>query len=491
MKISVLQAGKERSISWVIIAIVTGIVYLGISFLYTGSRFSPLWLVPPAMMVFLIAIISLEKFLLVTIFFVPLSVQMRFIIPDISADLFLPTELMLPLILILVLLKALVTREMDRRIFAHPVTIIGFCMLGWSLLTSFTGTLPLVSLKSVAARLWFFTGFYILAVQIFKNHEKIEGYFKAYLAGMIPVVTYFIVNMWRSGLFSQKATFQAVRPFFNDHTAIGASLAFCIPVIVFLLFKKGRGAFSRFFLFLMLALFSFAFVLSYSRAAWISLAVASIIALMLALKISWKVIVPAGALVVIAIVASWSSLVLMFNENRQASSGDLSKHFQSISNISTDDSNMERINRWKSALRMSAERPLFGWGPATYQFSYAPFQIASEKTAISTNYGEGGNAHSEYLGALAESGIPGMVLFVVLVAAILYRAINLYNKAGDKQSALLVLTLTAGLITYVVHGALNNFLDSDKISALFWGMIAAIVAMDIEFRNRSETGSDQ
>jgi O-antigen ligase len=147
---------------------------------------------------------------------------------------------------------------------------------------------------------------------------------------------------------------------------------------------------------------------------------------------------------------------------------------------------MERINRWKSALRMSAEKPLFGWGPATYQFIYAPYQIASEKTAISTNYGEGGNAHSEYLGALADSGIPGMVLYIVLVFAILYHAIILYNKTGDKHSALLVLTLITGLMTYIVHGALNNFLDTDKISALLWGMVAAVVSLDIEFRNRKE-----
>ena len=486
MKFNIPHAGTARNISGVIIAFVIGIVFLVISFIFMGNGINLLWLIPPALICFLVAIISIEKFLLVTVFFVPLSVQLRFIIPDVSADIFLPTELMLPVMLLLVLFKALVTREMDRRIFAHPVTLIGFCILGWSLLTSFTGTMILVSLKSVATRLWFFAGFYLLAVEIFKRRERIEEYFRAYIAGMIPVVIYFVINMWHSGLFDQKATFRAVRPFFNDHTAIGASLAFCIPVILFLIFKKGRGGFSRFIFFLILLLFSFAFVLSYSRAAWLSLAVASMVALVLALKISWKILVPLAGILVVAIVTSWSSLVLSFNENRQASSGNLSRHLRSISNISTDDSNMERINRWKSALRMSAEKPLFGWGPATYQFIYAPYQIASEKTAISTNYGEGGNAHSEYLGALADMGIPGMVLYIVLVIVILYHAVILYNRNGDRQSALLLLTLVTGLMTYIVHGALNNFLDTDKISALLWGMIAAVVSLDIEFRSRKE-----
>jgi O-antigen ligase len=129
---------------------------------------------------------------------------------------------------------------------------------------------------------------------------------------------------------------------------------------------------------------------------------------------------------------------------------------------------------------MAAEKPLFGWGPGTYQFKYAPFQVATDKTSISTNYGEVGNAHSEYLGTLSESGIPGMVLYVLLLVSSYFRGINIYRKSGDKLTSFLVIALLTGIATYIVHGALNNFLDTDKISALFWGMMAAITALDLE-----------
>jgi hypothetical protein len=36
-----------------------------------------------------------------------------------------------------------------------------------------------------------------------------------------------------------------------------------------------------------------------------------------------------------------------------------------------------------------------------------------------------------------------------------------------------------GLVTYLIHGILNNFLDTDKASAPFWGFIAAIVAIEV------------
>lgn len=36
-----------------------------------------------------------------------------------------------------------------------------------------------------------------------------------------------------------------------------------------------------------------------------------------------------------------------------------------------------------------------------------------------------------------------------------------------------------GLFTYFVHGVLNNYLDTDKASAPFWGFIAVLVAVDL------------
>jgi len=39
-----------------------------------------------------------------------------------------------------------------------------------------------------------------------------------------------------------------------------------------------------------------------------------------------------------------------------------------------------------------------------------------------------------------------------------------------------------GLSSYYLHGLLNNFLDTDKISVLFWGYSAMLVAMDVYHR---------
>lgn len=49
----------------------------------------------------------------------------------------------------------------------------------------------------------------------------------------------------------------------------------------------------------------------------------------------------------------------------------------------------------------------------------------------------------------------------------------------------LLLGVLLGLSTYAFHGFLNNFLDMDKIAALFWGYLAMIAAMNTAYRTSS------
>ena len=55
---------------------------------------------------------------------------------------------------------------------------------------------------------------------------------------------------------------------------------------------------------------------------------------------------------------------------------------------------------------------------------------------------------------------------------------------------MMVICSFLGLFTYFVHGVLNNYLDTDKISVPFWGGIAIIVAIDIYHRG-TKTGIEK
>lgn len=444
-----------------------------------------IWLIPPALLIIVLAFVSIDKFFLLLLFLTPLSVQLRFLIPSLSFDLFLPTEPMLALLLIITLFKLLASREFDPISLKHPLSISIYLSLAWMLISSFTGTNLMVSLKFTLVRTWFVFGFYLLALELLKKPDFRLMALKALVFGMLPVIIFHMYNLSLSGLFNKQAAHGATWPFFNDHTSFGAVVAFIIPTTLWLSIRASSKKIGVFYFFVFL-IFICGLVFSYSRAAWISFLIGAFFSIIYLLRISWKIVGVSFIALAFIVVFSWSSIINRIESNTQDSSANIKEHVQSISNIQSDVSNLERINRWRSALRMAGERPLFGWGPGNYQFEYAPFQYSHERTTISTNFGDGGNAHSEYLSLLAESGFFAPLIYIVILLLAFRSGHRAYLRARTRENRGLSLALMSGLISYVVHGALNNFLDTDKISAPFWIFIACLLVLDLDSERKDQ-----
>jgi len=208
------------------------------------------------------------------------------------------------------------------------------------------------------------------------------------------------------------------------------------------------------------------------------------IMLFMLLRIKFKWVMLMGLGLILIGFFTYNTVINNLKKNKQDSSTNLEQQVQSMSNISTDASNVERFNRWNCAWRMFKKKPILGWGPGTYMFKYAPFQLSYEKTIISTNEGDRGNAHSEYLGPLAESGVMGMIYALLLLVTSIYTGLMAHKKAVDKETRKMIMFIFLGLITYFIHGFLNNFLDTDKLSALFWGYLAMLVSFDLYFTKK-------
>jgi len=426
--------------------------------------------------------VRLDLILLLIAFTTPIAVNM--VQSDLGAGISVPTEPLLFGVLLMFILKLFYKNEFDNRIWTHPLSIVIIISLIWMFITSLTSQIPIVSFKYLLARLWFVVPFYFFGIHLFRKTKNIRLFIWLYTIPLIGVIFYTIYMHSTFG-FDEDAGHWVMEPFYNDHTAYGAVLALFIPLFVGFSFSKVYGKTTRFFAFIVLVILVVALFLSFCRAAWISVAAAFMIYLVILFKIKFKWIA--------VIIGSLLMLFFMFQtqiwdvleRNKQGSSGNFIEHIQSISNISTDNSNLERINRWQSSLRMFNERPFFGFGPGTYQFEYAPYQLSIEKTIISTNAGDRGNAHSEFIGPLAEMGVFGMVIIVTLVLMIIVYGMRIYKNAKTPEIRMLSLAILLGLITYFLHGTLNNFLDTDKASIPIWAFIAMLVAMDL-FQNREK-----
>jgi O-antigen ligase len=198
------------------------------------------------------------------------------------------------------------------------------------------------------------------------------------------------------------------------------------------------------------------------------------------LRVKLKYLLSIGAIALIGVFTFWDQIQMELARNEEVhTTEEFGTRLQSAANVSTDASNLERINRWACAIEMFKERPLLGFGPGTYIFEYAQFQEPENLTIISTNFGDLGNAHSEYLGALSETGILGFIAFLVLVSSLFFMGVSLYYKIDKHNitSRAIVLSCILGLSTYFIHGFLNNYLDTDKASIPIWGICAIFIAL--------------
>jgi O-antigen ligase len=108
----------------------------------------------------------------------------------------------------------------------------------------------------------------------------------------------------------------------------------------------------------------------------------------------------------------------------------------------TDPSNNGRSDLWQVALKGFNAAPGRGRGAGMYQ------TIWDEKRP---HFGYNVNAHSLYLQAMAELGIPGLLLIVGLVAAVL---VGLARRARGAQRSLYGALLAAGLV-WAVHAGVD------------------------------------
>ena len=439
-------------------------------------------LLPIVILIVYWAVYNIERVVYLMVFCTPLAVTLKDLGLSEGINLSLPTEPLMAGLMVIYLLNEFMYKITPGKILKHPITVIIFIQLAWMLVTTISSENFTISIKFLIARMWFVFSCYFVTTQLFKNKKSIIPFILAYA---IPLAIVCLITTYHHAAFNfdDKIADWIVSPFYNDHTAYGAAVAMYIPVLISILFLSNVSKILKISVSFIIIILFVALILSFSRGGWLSLITAAAILVSFILRIKLRTILITAVTFSVIFFSFQDEIFIALGRNNTDSEGGLSNTISSVTNISTDASNLERINRWSCAVRMFEEKPILGWGPGTYMFYYAPFQKSNERTIISTNFGTNGNAHSEYLGPLSEQGIPGMLIVAVLFFAILFMGYRLYYSVKDKNIRILACGVFLGPFPYLIHGFLNNFLDTDKLSVPFWGFLAILVCIDVYHRN--------
>lgn len=469
---------NKRTLFWVYL------VSLGIgaiSFLAGLLNFYYIFLVPVFFAMCLYGIFRTDRFILLLGAIAPLSINITDIGGGIGMS--VPTEPILLLVFFGLCVKFCLGNTLPTRILLHPLSLAIGAYLIWLWISTLFSSMPLVSAKFCLARTIYIVVFYYALIIIFRDFRNIHFFLVAFCVFTLGLIIFTLSKHAADG-FVRSSSYSISWPFFPDHGMYAACIAFIAPVLALYAFA-GRAFKTHIFWMLAAGFFfivsMFGILVSYTRATWLSLIVALGIFIILQFKVRFKWIVLGLGIVAVVGIMKQDEILYSLSANKQGSSDELEGHVKSVSNISTDPSNLERLNRWSSAARMVKERPVFGYGPGTFVFQYSPFQKSNETTIISTFAGDMGDAHSEYFSALSETGWPGFLLWIGLVLTSMGIAFRVILNSGSRAVRITAYMALLGLVSYYFHAFLNNYSQYDKLAVPLWSFMAIIAALDLYF----------
>jgi O-antigen ligase len=153
-----------------------------------------------------------------------------------------------------------------------------------------------------------------------------------------------------------------------------------------------------------------------------------------------------------------------------------------------DISTMERVYRWVAASYMLEERPLLGFGPATFYTHYKNYTVSSFRTYVSDNP-EQSSTHNYFLMVAVEQGLPGLLFLLIFCAVVMLKGESVYHRVRERRTRVALLSAVLCFVLINILMLMNDFVETDKIGSLFFIAAAIIANVDLATRDDQPRGA--
>lgn len=196
--------------------------------------------------------------------------------------------------------------------------------------------------------------------------------------------------------------------------------------------------------------------LTWSRGAWLSLAVSVVIMLVVRThkSLPWVVILILAAFIFLPVAPE-----------------PISERISSIVTFS-DSSVIYRMNIWSGVSRMVRRYFIsgIGVGESAFRAVYPDYALSGIESAP--------HAHSLFAQILAELGICGLFVFILVVILLFRSAFTLFEKWGMRNGySLAVLALSCGILALLINGLTDYIWYNYRIYLCFWIMMGLITSV--------------
>lgn len=360
---------------------------------------------------------------------------------------------------------------------AHPRFIGALLLaLGACLVSLIGAEHRMAGIKAVISTSWYAL-YGIFLMNNCPRPDRLKGLAAAMVLPTLAVTFWSLIHLLM-GAYDQPAGYWSARPFFTEHGSFSAYLSFGLALLVALALET-RGT-TRLVLWSAACLVTLQTFLSMTRGAWLGMAALFLFVGLL----NWRRLFRPGylALLILTLAAAGTAFVATGMSSRVQT-------FTRTTSQVNYTSNLERVNRWYAGLRMFQSSPITGVGWGTYPDEYSHFRrlpAGTDQSAMRMGI------HSEYFRVFVETGVIGGACALLVAVLVLGMAARAIRGATSPVMRGLAIGWSGGLISYAVHGMVNNFMAYDKVAMPVWtavgGLAALVLAQSRPTQGRSGPG---
>ena len=365
-----------------------------------------------------------------------------------------PAEVMLAGVLLAWLTQMAAHRQVR---FPHPPLLLPFLLLLGAMLTSLWEALSLrVALKELIKWGSMLAAYLFVAARVERKHLRwLMGAILAAGCGQALLGIYQFLTGRGPEWFLLFGRFMRAYGTFEQPNPYAGYLGLTLPLAVSLTFEL-RAWLGRLTAFAAMLLMVVALGMSWSRGAWLGFVVAMLVMSMAHSR--WTAVLAGSAVGFLALSLVLNSAHLLPSILTQRFAGlsayGLSQSAFTVPDVTTAEVTeanyalIERLAHWQVALRMWTDHPWLGVGIGNYAVVYPAYALLHWPKPL-------GHAHNYYLNIGAETGMVGLVFYLVFWMAAFWQTLRAIRSTSGLPRGVALGTLGA-LMHLSVHSVFDN-----------------------------------
>lgn len=210
-----------------------------------------------------------------------------------------------------------------------------------------------------------------------------------------------------------------------------------------------------------------AIVCSGTRGAWVGLFAGAITFAFLEAKSGARFLLSRGRWVPVAAIALIITIALCLLVASNPASQSIALRAKSF--VADGLTGSGRTLLWRDSIKMVPAFAIRGCGPEGFRKAFLPYK--SKELAQLAPQTNNESSHNSYLDAAVSYGLPGLALYLAVIASTFYLLLDVYRRTTKKHFRIIISGLLASYTAVIVH----NFFIFDQIpTGLYFFAMAAI-----------------